>query len=189
MKLSHMFLTVAVVLASFSAGALTVSAQRDYFTDQEIELVRDAQDIDLRIKVLTHAIDRRLAILKIGAESPVHESEKWGPPPTGSRSQLLYDVKRILQKAVDDVDDTAAHAGTKEARTIENPTKKDKSDPPFTRALRELSSAAVRYKPIFQGELAKSTDRKADGPLLDAVDLCDQIIESIGKTNAEPAKK
>ncbi len=33
--------------------------RRDYLTDEEIELVRDAQEIDKRIGVLTKAIDRR----------------------------------------------------------------------------------------------------------------------------------
>ncbi|MEP6944927.1 MAG: hypothetical protein ABJA02_03355, partial [Acidobacteriota bacterium] len=159
----------------------------DYFTDEELELVRDAQDIDLRIKVLTHAIDRRLAILNIGPAATgkeLKESDNWGPPPTGSRSQLLSDIKRILQKAVDDIDDTSAHAGTTMARTPENPTKKDKLDPPFARALRELDTAAKRYKPLFQAELDKSTNAKDNGPVLDAIDLCDQIVEGISKAQA-----
>jgi len=188
MKFRNLFLASAVALLVFSIAPATVSAQRDYFTNEELELVRDAQDIDLRIKVLTHAIDRRLSVLKIVPET-AKESEKWGPLPQGSRSQLLYDVKRILQKAVDDIDDTASHVNTAQARTIDNPTKKDKADPPFKRALRELNAAAVRFRPIFQGELDRSTDRKGDGPLLDAVDLCDQIIAAIAKTDTEPAKK
>ena len=187
MKFSHSIF--AALLLICSVGAVTVSAQRDYFTNEEIELVRNAQDIDLRIKVLTHAIDRRLAVLKIGPQLNVKEGEDWGPLPIGSRSQLLSDIKRILQKAVDDIDDTAAHAGTKGARDIENPTKRDKTDPPFARAMRQLDSAAVRLRPVFQSELDKSTDRKLDGPLLDAVDLCDQIIESLRKAAAEPPKK
>jgi len=50
------------MLSFFSSPA---HAQRDYFTDQEIEMVRDAQAIDSRIDVLTHAIDRRFSVLNV----------------------------------------------------------------------------------------------------------------------------
>jgi len=62
----------------------TASAQyRDYLTDQEIEVVRDAQQIDERIDVLVHMIDRRLAVLGAGpASSKKEKLDVWGPPPT-----------------------------------------------------------------------------------------------------------
>lgn len=186
-----LFISAALTLAMLSLATTHAYGQRDYFTSEELELVRDAQDIDLRIKVLTHAIDRRLILLKLGPETPVKEvkeSDKWGPPPTGSRPQLLSDVKRILQKAVDDIDDTSAHSGTTMARTIENQTKKDKLDPPFARALRELDSAAARYKPILKSELDRSTSPKDNGPLLDALDLCNEITEAAAKLRLASVK-
>ena len=66
-----------------------------------------AQEIDQRIDVLTHAIDRRFAVLKIevgGPRIPQKESEKWGAAPQGTRLDLLLDIKHILQKAIDDID-------------------------------------------------------------------------------------
>ena len=55
-------LMLAVLVAAGSSAAQ--AQRRDCFTDAEIELIRDAQDIDLRIRVLTHAIDRRFSVIK-----------------------------------------------------------------------------------------------------------------------------
>ena len=44
----------------------SISAQRrDFLTDEEIEIVRDAQDIDARIDVLVKMMDRRFGVLGI----------------------------------------------------------------------------------------------------------------------------
>src|SRR3954451_9003262 len=95
---------LAVIFALIVSA--TASAQsRDYLTDQEIEVVRDAQQIDERIDVLVHMIDRRLTVLGVGPASAKKEKlDVWGPAPTGTRVQLLNDIKQILQKAVDDID-------------------------------------------------------------------------------------
>ncbi len=179
------------MLAVFvAAGSSAAQAQRrDCFTDAEVELIRDAQDIDLRIKVLTHAIDRRFAVIKVNvAATDLKESDKWGPPPTGTRVDLLFDIKRILQKAIDDIDDTATHAGTTMARTPENPNRKDKAEPPFARAMHALAAAAKRYKSALNTEIAAARDPKEKGPMLDSIDFCDQILEAEAKVAAEPAK-
>ena len=75
------------VLVPLATGLLATNAspqRRDYMTDAEIELVRDAQDIDARIGVLSKMIDRRFAALGInvgGAAIPNKETDKWGPTP------------------------------------------------------------------------------------------------------------
>lgn len=190
------FLLISIFVAAAAmsfAAADAFSQRRDCFTAEELELVRDAQDIDLRLNILVHAMDRRFAVLKIDAgpnAKPTKEAEEWGPVPAGTRIELLTDIKRILQKAVDDIEDTSAHAGTKLARNIENPTKKDKTDPPFSRALRILLATAGRYKPVFDAELTKTTDAQEKGTIYDAAELCGQIIEAISKLPADgkPAK-
>src|SRR5437868_7092122 len=82
-----------------------VAQRRDYLTLDEVELVRDAQEIDLRVGVLTTAIDRRFEAMKISIPTVPGKKldEKWGPAPTGSRLELLADIKGLLQKAVDDI--------------------------------------------------------------------------------------
>lgn len=183
------FSVLALIGIALVYTVSNVHAQaRDYFTDEEVELVRDAQDIDLRIMVLTHAIDRRLGVLKIGGvatDKPQKESEKWGPLPQGSRLDLLGNIRRILQKAIDDIDDTSAHRGTKMERETENPSKtkkdKDKADLPFVRAIRLLAAAAQRYKPLFANEISNSKDPKEIGALQASIEFCDQIIEASTK--------
>lgn len=92
-------------VALFSIFALSIhlpidaSAQRDYVTPEEVELIRDAQKIDDRMATLTKIIDRRFDALKIdvgGAKISSKEAEKWGVLPAATRQQLLLDIKRIL---------------------------------------------------------------------------------------------
>ena len=61
MKLLNLlaFAAFAVVCAMPSSA----SAQRDYFTAEEIEMIRDTQQLDNRMKLLTKIIDRRFAAL------------------------------------------------------------------------------------------------------------------------------
>jgi len=180
---------IAAALLIMLSAAVTNAQRRDCFTEAELDLVRDAQDIDLRMKVLTRAIDRRLAVLNIDSnpsEKPPKDADKWGDPPTGSRGELLTDIKRIIQKAVDDIDDAAANAGTVRARTPENTSKKDKTDPPFARATHILLAAAQRYKPLLSAESDKTTVMAEKNPIAGAVELCDQIIEALSKLPAAP---
>lgn len=173
--------TAAVVAATpFAATAQS----RDCFTPDELEMVRDAQDIDLRINVLIHTVDRRLAVLKLDPGVPVKEtkdSDKWGAMPEGTRIQLFTDISRILQKAIDDIDDTSAHAGTKMARTPETENKMNKTDPPFRRALRTILAASERFKTVLSAEEDRTQDKAEKRAISNSVDLCDQIIEAISK--------
>src|SRR5688572_24250876 len=97
-----------VVFAPVTADA----QRRDYMTEQEIELIRNNQDIDKRVDVLTKMIDRRFGAMGIdvgGWKQSEKDNEKWGDIRSGTKSELLYDVRQLLQKAVDDVDDVALH--------------------------------------------------------------------------------
>lgn len=196
----HLRLFLVAVIA---AGTLCLfpnnahAQRRDYLTDAEIELVRDAQDIDQRIEVLTRAVDRRFSVLKIdiaALKSPAKESDKWGDPPTGSRFELLDDIRRLLQKAIDDIDNVAAHPVdpetqakiNKENQTSDKQAKKDSQR--FPNAVRRLGSAAQRYLPIFKNLLDKSADEKEKGAILDSIEFCEQIIEAQQKVGEAPAK-
>ena len=105
-----------LALISISVLVSTAAAQRrDFVTEQEGELIREAQEIDLRIEALTKFIDRRLPAANIAGHTwtpPKKNSELWGPEPTGSRSELLSDIKRLLQKSIDDIDDIASRTST-----------------------------------------------------------------------------
>ena len=177
---------LVVLIAVLSVFASYSSAQRrDFVTEQEAEIIREAQEIDLRIEALTKFIDRRLAAANIAGHTwipPKKNSELWGPEPTGSRSELLSDIKRLLQKSIDDIDDIASRTST----AIEGNEVGGKL---FPKAMRNLAAAATRYKPIFQAELGKSSSNTDKGLLIQSIEFCDQIIEASSNLPAEESKK
>lgn len=179
--------TFALIFSAFVILGSSTSAnaqRRDYMTDAEIELVRDAQDIDIRIEVLTKMIDRRFLAAGIdsnGWTEPKKGSEKWGDAPAGTRMELLTDIRQLLQKAVDDVDDVAEHN--------DNALTQNKTEGLlFPKAVRALAAAAQRYRGVLLPLAAKITDEKEKGVALASVEMCDEIIEAVGKLPPEVKK-
>ncbi|MEO7673679.1 MAG: hypothetical protein ABIU09_06330 [Pyrinomonadaceae bacterium] len=186
------FASIAIAIAvSLIAFSFPASAQRrDFMTEQEIEIIRDAQDIDTRIEVLTRMIDRRFSVLAIdvkGWKEAQKQSDIWGELPKGTRLDLFSDIKKLLQKSVDDIDNLASHPDSAPIR--EKGDKRSKKDPErFGTAVRNLGTAAGRYLAPLKTELDKTTDEKEKGPILHSIDLCDQIIEAVGKLPPEVKK-
>ena len=175
--------SVAVLFVLYSYVVPASAQRRDFVNDQEADLIREYQEIDRRVEVLMMFIDRRLAAAGIPGNQwkQPKDPDLWGEDPKGTRVDLLYDTKRILQKAVDDIDDIASREGA----AIEG---NEKSGKLFPKAVRNLSAAATRYKPIFQTELAKATNETEKGLLFDSIQLCDQIIEAAATLPKEPTK-
>ena len=180
-----------LLVVSFSLST-AASAQRDYFTPEEVELIREAQEIDHRIDILVHAMDRRFAVLNLNVSPPKRvnskKSEEWGELPSGSRLQLLYDIKRIMQKAVDDIDSLAERP---ESAVIYDDPKEKKSKgfaDLFPKAVRDLAAAAQRYGPVLKSELDKKNDMSEKGSILDSLQMCDEIIAAVAKLPAEIKK-
>lgn len=174
-----------------------VNAQsRDFLTAEEIEIVREAQQIDDRMVVLIKAIDRRFAALNVPVSVPAVGKEKkddkeWGKAPTGTRAELLYDIKGILQKAVDDIDNLAERP---DSMVIDPDDKSDKKNPKtfaalFPKAVRSLAAAATRYQPVLKAELDRSTDNRENGLIQATIDLCSDIIASVAKLPAAIKKE
>ena len=170
MKLSLIFLAAIFCAALCFPGAANAQ-RRDYLTEAEIELVRDNQEIDLRIGILTKAIDRRLAVIN---KKTVKESDKWGAPPEGTRLQLFGDIEKLLQKAIDDVNDVAERSPESKL---------------FPKAVRNLAAACTEYQPQFKTLLDATTDQKERGTLLGAVENCNIILEASTKVPKEPTKE
>lgn len=153
------------------------SAQRrDYLTDAEIELVRDAQEIDLRIGVLTRALERRIAVLNNVATTTSKEkdADKWGEAPKGTRQQLVLDIERILQKAIDDIDEVAT-------RNMDSKL--------FPKAMHKLTASCREYIPQFKSLFDRAGDEKEKGALLGAMENCNAVIDASFKVPKEPAKE
>lgn len=171
MRFTFSAFTVFLILFLFAAAN---AQSRDYLTDAEIELVRDAQQIDLRVEVLIKAVERRIAVINNTARIE-KDSEKWGDPPKGTRVQLLSDVAKILQKAIDDVDDVARREAGKQSKF-------------FVKAMHKLAEAANRFQPQFKSLLDGAKEEKERGALLNAGELCAQIIEASAKVPKEVPK-
>ncbi len=188
--MKFVFLTAVAALLFFPAKTF---CQRDYFTPEEVELIRDAQQIDQRINVLTHAIDRRFAVLNVDVHAPAYKEkgQEWGPAPTGSRLDLLIDIKRIMQKAIDDIDNLSERPNS---MVIEEPDPRDKKKKPqsfaelFPIAVRELAAAAERYGPALKIELDKTKLPEEKGAILDSLEMCDEIVAALNKLPATRSK-
>lgn len=182
---------LVLLLAFLCLAAVAVPGQRrDFLTDNEIEIIRDAQDIDERVLVLTRMIDRRFHVLGInvnGWKDAAKPSDTWGDLPEGTRVQLFNDIKKILQKAVDDIDNLSANPNAAPIR--EKGDKRAKKDPGrFDLAVRELGTAASRYRPVLADEAQRSKDEVERGAMIYTIELCDQIIEAVGKLPPEEKK-
>lgn len=185
------FLFFVVIAAMFAFFPSTAMAQRDYFTAEEIELVRDAQRIDDRINLLTKIIDRRFDALKVdvhGAKISAKEQDKWGVLPESSRFQLLLDIKRILQKAIDDIDSLAERPDSGILPDPDDKKAKSTFAELFPKAVRALGTAAQRYQPALKAELDKPNPGSEKGSILDSLEFCDQIVAAVSKLPAEVEK-
>ena len=186
---AFLLFTLALVSFYFLLSPPPAWAQRDYLTEAEIELIRDAQQIDERVDVLIHAIDRRFGMLQIDVGAPAKKPKgEWGELPKGTRRELLYDIKRILQKAIDDIDNLSERPDS-----IVVDLEKDKKPKGFAelfpKAVRKLDTAARRYQPALKAALEATKDTVEQGSLISTLEMCDQINAAVPKLPAEIRKK
>lgn len=177
-------LILALLVFTITFVSHVSGQRRDYMTDAEADLVRDAQDLDKRIDVLTKMIDRRFVVLGIdvgGWKPNAKQAEKWGAEPAGTRLQLLNDIRLLLQKGIDDVDDVAMHNDNALAQNR-------KEGQIFPRAVRLFASAAQRYRDVLKATAGKTRDEKELGTMLSGIESCEQVIEAVGKLPPETAK-
>ncbi len=154
-----LFITIALPPAN--------AQKRDYMTDAESELVREAQEIDRRMDVLVKMIDRRFAVMNNETLKAEKNQEKWGETPKGTRLELLSDISKLLQKAIDDIDDVAAH---------------NRMDGKlFPNAMRILADASNKYLPKLKAVYDQTPDEKEKGLIIGATEFCQQIIEASTK--------
>jgi len=170
---------IRILFALLLFGVLFASAEaqrRDYMTEAEIEIVRNNQEVDSRLNVLTRMIDRRFAVLGVatGAPKPKKSEDDWGAEPTGSRSELLSDIKSLIEKAIDDIDNLAARMPEKTKAEI-------KGVNIFNKAVRDLGASANRWMPYLKKEYDTAPDDKIRGSTAGAIEFCEQIIEASSK--------
>ena len=156
----------------------TALAQRDHLTQQEVDLVKEAQVLDKRTDVFIRAAERRLLVINGTAAANEKqlkkESERWGELPTGSRAELISDIARIIDEAITNIDDVAL---------------KDERNPLIAKSLRKLAASVTsimgQLKPL--SDQAKSESEIASFEQLN--EGAKSIFEAAGKLPPEVEKK
>jgi len=166
-KSKYFFRPLFFVLLLFLIGGLSFSAsaqKRDHLTEAEIEIIRDTQELDLRTKVFVKAAERRFVALGVLAELKPAKKEKdnsdWGAPPTGTRAELLGDIAKILEEAMNNLD---------------NVWSREPKNPLIPKALKILSEAATR----FQSQAASLDSKAASEQEREAVFQIKRDLENI----------
>jgi hypothetical protein len=178
-------LLLLALCASLSLAATAAAQKREHLTAEEIELVRDNQELDARTKVFIAAAERRLLAVVNPAESAKNapkEMEKWGEV-KGTRTQLFYDISKILEEAVVNVDDVAEH---------------NAESPLLRKSLYMLAEATTRMLPELT-KLRQDVKSEAEADQLDrALETAREITDAAKergvtaedlKTKAKAAKK
>ncbi len=100
--------TLFLLVVLSTLGLLDLAAQEptDYLTSKEIEQMKEAQRIDLRVKVLMKIAARRLQVLEQTATSPSKkEEDAWGPLPKGTPEELLQHYIKALDETILNIED------------------------------------------------------------------------------------
>jgi hypothetical protein len=171
------FLCILFVGSSFVSQAATPQ-KRDHLTQQEVDLVKEAQALDKRIDVFVKAAERRLLVINgsgaANAKQLKKDSERWGELPTGSRAELVSDIARIFDEAITNIDDVSA---------------RDERNPLISKSLRKLAQSVntimAQLKPI--SAQAKSDAEVASFELLN--EDAQSILEAVNKLPPEVDKK
>lgn len=161
------------LLLTAYCSLLNVNAQRrDYLTEQEGDLVREAQELDLRISILTKAIDRRFLILE-NRQAELKDVEKWGEP-KGTKAELLFDISKILLSAIDNIEYVA---------------EKDAANKLLPKSVHNLADASRKYLPQLEAYKSRVTEKMEQAAILTSIDYCNQIIEASTKVPKEAPKE
>ena len=150
---------------------LAASAQRlDNVTDDEDTMIRQATEVDDRMNVYVHIIDRRFLALTDAAAAQSKQAqkdfEKYGKLRTGDALKLQSDIARTLAEAVGKIDDVA---------------ERDQKNPLFPKAVRILTKACERWEPQLKISFDKAADDGEKAAISNSMDQCNDVIEASSK--------
>lgn len=157
-----------------TAASIPRSQTRDHLTEKEVELVKEAQELDKRVEVFIKAADRRLLVIKgldaASAKDLKKDAEFWGDLPSGTRSELVGDIAKILDEAITNIDDVSA---------------RDEKNPALPRTLRKLAAAASRIITQLKPLQASATDAVEVSNFEALLDNAETIVQAAGKLPPE----
>lgn len=163
-----------VSVATFAA----INSQRDHLMPQEVELIREAQELDKRTDVFIKAAERRLLSLTdphaARSKQVQKDLEKWGELPKGTRAELLSDLSKILDEAITNIDDASARAP--ESKLL-------------PKALRRLSEASTGFLAQLAPMRTGTQDAREREALEQAIENVQEIVAAASKLPPPPAKK
>ena len=172
LKFSFVLLFVFTIFSSVSNAQ-----QRDNLTYEEIEMIRDIQELDGRMEIYVKAVDRRLMVLNNATATRTKEiekdSDKWGELPKGTKAELLSDIRKILDETIDKIDDVSD---------------RDAKNDLIPYSLHVLADGAKRFVPELEKLKQMTTEPREIGLINNALDSCNEIIEAASKT-PRPEKK
>jgi hypothetical protein len=139
---------ILTALCLLSIGSFQIALAGDYLNEQEVERVREAQEIDKRVEVLLRIAERRLNAL-LGApiaDKPVAKEKKekkkdkdkdkdvasddYGPEPSGTVTELLDNYSKVISEMLDKIDDSYD---------------KKKDDPKLAKAISKILDSAPNH--------------------------------------------
>jgi hypothetical protein len=172
-------LTITTILAFANAPSVSsCQAPREHLTEQEVELVKEAQILDKRIGVFIKAADRRIQVIT-GIETTTQkqlkkDTDRWGPLPTGTRGELIGDIARIFDEAITNIDDVSA---------------RDEKNPLVAVALRNLAVAATRIVGQLK-PLEEQMKGDAEASSFDhLIENAEAILQAANKLPPPPVEK
>lgn len=170
----HFIQTAILVFLAVFCSLVTVNAQkRDNLTNEEDMLLRDAQEIDARMKIFVKVVDRRLlALTAPESKEAQKDSDKWGALRTGTREELLFDIQKTIDEAIAKIDDAA---------------EREQKNPLFPKAVRILAEGCERF--ISQLQAIKTEEQKERAFQQNSIDACNQVIEATARLPKEVAKE
>ena len=143
--------------------------KRDHLTAEEVELVRAAQILDVRMAVFVKAAGRRLLVLTdpnaASSRQVQKDMKKWGDLPRGTRTELLTDMAKILGEASTNIDDVGA---------------RDPKNPLLLKALHILADASTRFLSELKPMRAQAQGAEREA-LEQAIENAQLIVEAADK--------
>lgn len=169
-------LVIGILLRPFPSACLQESGE--YLTSKEIEQMKEAQRIDLRVKVLMKIAERRLMALEQATAPPSKkEEDAWGPIPKGTPEELLQQYIKAIDETILNIED--AHGQDPENEFLH----------PALKTFREATDQyLLRLKALT--EKLKSTDAlEALRRALEATELANADAREGEARFAKPKKK
>jgi hypothetical protein len=173
-----LFIFLTLLLAAYFSLPAVSAQKRDNLTKEEDVLVREAQEIDVRMKIFVKIIDRRFLALNDANAAESKQAQKdfntWGALRTGTREEMLFDIQKTLDEIIRKIDDIA---------------ERDQKNPLFPIAVHILADGCRGFIPQLKTLQGKTAEPKEQMMISNSVDACNQIIEASAKVPKEAAKE